>query len=245
MADCTASYTVKAFEPPTISCSANPSSVNPGDSATITASGVSPQNRPLTYSYSASAGSVSGNASTATLSTAGAAPGSITVTCNVVDDKGQSASATTTVTVIAPPPAPKPTTSNLCSVSFERDTKRPVRVDNEAKACLDDVALNLGRSSDAKIALVGNSDAKEKTPPRSKRAKVVDYAGERAVNTKDYLVTDKGIDPSRVSIYTGSTDGKTVTTTLIPSGATLDTTGLTPVDESAIKPKVVAKKKKK
>ena len=244
MADCTASYTVKAFEPPTISCSANPSSVNPGDSATITSSGVSPQNRPLTYSYSASAGSVSGSAATATLSTAGAAPGSITVTCNVVDDKGQSASATTTVTVIAPPPAPKPTTSNLCSVNFERDTKRPVRVDNEAKACLDEVALSLQRSSDAKIALVGNADAKEKTP-KGKRAKVVDYAGERAVNTKDYLVTDKGIDASRVSIYTGSTDGKTVTTTLIPAGATLDTTGLTPVDESAIKPKPVAKKKKK
>ncbi len=245
MADCTASYTVKAFEPPTISCSANPSSVNPGDSATITSTGVSPQNRPLTYSYSASAGSVSGNAATATLSTAGAAPGTITVTCNVVDDKGQSASSTTSVTVIAPPPPPKPTTSNLCSVSFERDAKRPARVDNEGKACLDDVALNLQRSSDAKIALVGNSDAKEKTP-KSKKAKVVDYAGQRAVNTKDYLVTDKGIDASRVTVYTGATDGKTVTTTLIPSGATLDTTGLTPVDESALMPKkVVAKKKKK
>ncbi|CAN5610714.1 hypothetical protein BH10ACI4_BH10ACI4_28580 [soil metagenome] len=242
MADCTASYTVKAFEPPTISCSANPSSVNPGDSATITANGVSPQNRPLTYSYSASSGSVSGNAATATLSTAGAAPGSITVTCNVVDDKGQSASSTTTVTVIAPPPPPAPKTSNLCTLNFERDARRPVRVDNEAKACLDDVALNLQRSSDAKLALVGSSDAKEKTP-KSKRAKVADVAGERAVNAKAYLVTDKGIDASRVSVYSGSTDGKTVTTTLIPAGATLDSTGLTPVDETAVKAPVVKRKK--
>jgi outer membrane protein OmpA-like peptidoglycan-associated protein len=235
MADCTASYTVKAFEPPTVSCSANPSTVNPGDSATITATGVSPQNRPLTYSYSASAGSVSGNASTGTLSTAGAAPGTITVTCNVVDDKGQSASSTTTVTIIAPPPPPKPTTSSLCSINFERDTKRPARVDNEAKACLDDVALNLQRSSDAKLAVVGNSDAQEKAPKKGKKAKVVDLAGARAVNTKDYLVTEKGIDASRVSVYSGTTDGKTVTTTLIPAGATLDTTGITPVDESAVK----------
>ena len=45
------------------------------------AAGMSPQNRPLTYSYSASAGSVTGSDSTATLSTAGAAPGTITVTC--------------------------------------------------------------------------------------------------------------------------------------------------------------------
>ena len=52
MADCSAPFTVKAFQPPTVGCSANPSTVNPGDSSTITANGVSPQNRPLTYSYS-------------------------------------------------------------------------------------------------------------------------------------------------------------------------------------------------
>jgi hypothetical protein len=103
MADCSADFTVKAFEPPTISCSANPSTVSPGDSSTITANGVSPQNRPLTYSYSATAGSISGSTNTATLSTTGAAPGTITVTCNVVDDKGQTASQMTTVTVVAPP----------------------------------------------------------------------------------------------------------------------------------------------
>jgi hypothetical protein len=236
MADCTASYTVKQFEPPTISCSASPSTVAPGDSSTITATGASPQNRPLTYSYSASAGSVSGNGPSGTLSTAGAAPGTITVTCNVVDDKGQTASSTTTVTVNAPPPPPAPTTSALCSVSFERDAKRPARVDNEGKACLDDVALKLQSASDAKLAVVGNSTGEEKAPPKKSRKKTVaDLAGERAVNTKDYLVTEKGIDASRISAYTGSEDGKTVTTTLVPAGATLSTTGLTPVDESAVK----------
>jgi hypothetical protein len=235
MADCTASYTVKQFDPPTISCSASPSTVAPGDSATITATGMSPQNRPLTYSYSASAGSVSGNGPSATLSTAGAAPGTITVTCNVVDDKGQTASSTTTVTVNAPPPPPAPTTSALCSVSFERDAKRPARVDNEAKACLDDIALKLQSASDAKLAVVGTSTSEEKAPPKKGRKPTGDLAAERAVNTKDYLVTEKGIDASRISVYSGSDEGKTVTTTLIPAGATLSTTGLTPVDESAVK----------
>jgi len=237
MADCTATYTVKAFEPPTISCSANPSTVAPGDSSTITASGVSPQNRPLTYSYSASAGSVSGSGSTATLSTAGAAPGTITVTCNVVDDKGQTASSTTTVTVNAPPPPPAPTTSALCSVSFERDVRRPARVDNEGKACLDDVALKMQSASDAKLAVVGDADSAEK--------KGSELAAERAVNAKDYLVTEKGIDASRITVYTGSDNGKTVTTTLIPSGATLSTSGLTPVDESTVNQKPVRHQKKK
>ena len=227
MADCSAPYTIKAFEPPTISCSANPSSVNPGDSSTITSNGVSPQNRPLTYSYSSTAGSVTGSSSTATLSTAGAAAGTITVTCNVVDDKGQTASTTTTVTVNAPPPPPAPTTSQLCSINFDRDKRRPTRVDNEAKACLDDISLNLQRSSDAKLAVVGNAASGEKTGSK--------LAAERAVNTKDYLVKEKGVDASRISVYTGTQDGKTVTNTLIPAGATLDNTGITAVDESAVK----------
>ncbi len=239
IADCSASYTVMAFQPPTVSCSANPSTVNPGESSTITAQGASPQNRPLTYSYSASEGSVSSSATTATLSTASANPGTITVTCNVVDDKGQTASSTTTVAVQAPPPPPAPMTQKLCSIDFERDSKRPTRVDNEAKACLDDVALNMQRSSDAKVAMVGNSDAKEKAAyekaSRSTRKPVVEDAAQRAVNARDYLVTEKGIDPSRVVVYTGSGDSRTVDTTLVPTGATLDTTGLTPVDES-VKP---------
>jgi hypothetical protein len=243
-ADCTtAQFTVMPFQPPTISCSANPSSVNPGDSSTITSMAMSPQNRPLTYSYSSTAGTVSGTTTAATLSTVGAAPGPITVTCNTVDDKGNSASATTSVVVIAPPPPPvppAPTTSSLCSVGFERDMARPTRVDNEAKACLDDIALKLQSASDAKLALVADEDAKEqkidardmKMHPKHPKPS---FAAERAVNTKDYLVTEKGIDPSRVSVYTGASDDKTVSTTLIPAGATLDTTGDTAVDESAVK----------
>jgi outer membrane protein OmpA-like peptidoglycan-associated protein len=237
MADCSAQYTIQAFQPPTVSCSANPSTINPGDSSTITAEGVSPQNRPLTYSYSATEGTVSGNGNTATLSTAGAAPGTITVTCNVVDDKGQTASATTNVTLSAPPPPPAPTTSSLCSVNFERDKRRPTRVDNEGKACLDDVALNLQRSSDAKLAVVGNAASTEKRGST--------LAAQRAVNTKQYLVTEKGIDASRISVYTGTQDGKTVTTTLIPAGATLDSTGITAVDESAVNAKPTRRHRRK
>jgi hypothetical protein len=45
VANCSASFTVKAFEPPTISCTANPSTIAPGDTSTITSVGQSPQNR--------------------------------------------------------------------------------------------------------------------------------------------------------------------------------------------------------
>ncbi len=240
-ADCTGQFTIMAFQPPTISCSASPTSVNPGDSSTITSVAMSPQNRPLTYSYSATAGSVSGSSSSATLSTAGASPGPITVTCNVVDDKGNTASATTSVNVIAPPPPPPPPApqaSSLCAVSFTNDARRPTRVDNEAKACLDDVALAMQRSSDAKLSLVGNEDAKEQAVD-AKQAKMKhpkpNAASLRAVNTKDYLVTEKGLDASRIMVYTGTDDAQTVTTTLVPAGATNPAGSDTTVDESAVK----------
>ena len=227
-ADCSVPLTITQFQPPTITCSADPSSVTPGQSATVTAQGTSPQNRPLTYSYSATAGSINGNTATATLDTTGAAPGTITVTCNVVDDKGQTASTTTSVTVAAPPPPPAPATQSLCSISFDRDTRRPTRVDNEAKACLDDISLALQRDPQAKLAVVGSAATDEKMADRR--------AGERAVNEKAYLVTEKGIDASRIMVYTGPAGNKSVTNTLIPAGAnTPEMTGDTAVDESAVK----------
>jgi hypothetical protein len=230
-ADCSASFTVKAFEPPTVSCSANPTTIKPGDTSTITATGVSPQNRPLTYSYSASAGTVSGTGNSATYSSAGAPAGTSTVTCTVTDDKGQTANATAPVTIEAPPAPPAPTISSLCSITFDKDKRRPTRVDNEAKACLDDVALTLQSKSDAALAVVGSSTAEEKTPPKHLRkgAMAPDFAAQRAVNAKDYLVTEKGIDASRITVYTGSGADKKEEDYLVPSGATFSVSGATPV----------------
>ena len=230
-AECSASFTVKAFEGPTVSCSANPSTIKPGETSTITATGLSPQNRPLTYSYSATAGTVSGTGTSATYSSAGAPTGTSTITCTVNDDKGQTANATTSVTIEAPYVAPAPKASALCSITFDKDTKRPARVDNEAKACLDDIALTLQKQSDATAAIVGSSTMAEKAPAKhaKKGAMAEDLAAQRAVNTKDYLVTEKGIDASRIAVYTGSGDSKKVEDYLIPSGATLEVAGTTKV----------------
>lgn len=243
----TASFTVKEFEPPTISCSASPTTIKPGDSSTITATGMSPQNRPLTYTYSASAGTVNGSGTSATFSSTGAPTGPINVTCNVSDDKGHNASAETTITIEAPAPPPQPKTQAQCSINFTTDKKRPTRVDNEAKACLDQVALSLKNQSDAKAVVVGESTAKEKEAfakaeklaSRRKHAKhPVDPAAERAVNTKEYLVTDGGIDASRISVATSSGDDQKVENYLVPAGANFsaDVSGTTPVDESTVKP---------
>jgi hypothetical protein len=247
MADCSVPFTVTAFAPPTVGCAANPSTVKPGDPSTITANGVSPQNRPLTYSYSASAGAISGNTSTATLTTTGVPPGTITVTCNVVDDKGQTASQQTTVTVEAPAAPPAPTVTSLCTISFDRDKRRPTRVDNEAKACLDDIALNAQRQADAKLDITGSSAPVKEGHGKHEKDLTMKYAAERAVNEKAYLVNEKGIDASRISVYTGTAGTDTAATTLVPAGATFPTDGLTPVDETAVKaiPRTAVKKHKK
>ena len=191
---------------------------------------------------------MAGNGTTATYNSAGAPTGSVEVTCTVADDKGHTASATTSVTIVAPPPPPQPHTQTLCSLSFEKDKARPTRVDNEAKACLDEVALDLQNQSDAKAVLVGNSNAKEKATTekqqayaaKHKKAKVMDFAAQRAVNAKDYLVTEKGIDASRISVATGTDDSQKVEDYLVPSGANFgsDIQGTTSVDESTIKPEV-------
>jgi hypothetical protein len=240
-ADCSASFTVRAYEPPTISCTANPSTIKPGESSTVTSMGMSPQNRPLTYSYSSSAGSVSGSGTTASFSSAGAPTGAVGITCNVSDDKGQTATASTSVTITSPYVQPQSHTQALCGITFTKDLKRPTRVDNEAKACLDEVALDLQRQSDAKAVVVGESISAEKMPAKGKKhAMETEFAAQRAVNTKEYLVTEKGIDASRISVATGSTDGQTVEDYLVPAGAsfTVDVNGTTAVDESRVKPEV-------
>ena len=79
----------------------------------------------------------------------------------------------------------------------------------------------------------------EKLESKRKHPKPVENpAAQRAVNTKAYLVTDKGIDPSRISVATETGDGQQVENYLVPSGANFgsDVPGTAPVDQSTVKP---------
>jgi hypothetical protein len=205
----------------TITAQAQPAQVIAGESATILAQGNSSLGRPLTYSFSSSAGVITGNGATAILTTAGLAAGTAIVTANVVDDTGMAASTTVPVIMTMPAAVMPAATSTLCSMSFARDVRRPARVNNEAKACLDEIALNLQRNSDERLALVGSAGTHEHDKNK--------LAAERAEHTREYLVQEKGIDASRIDIYTSGTDAKEVNSVVIPAGATLDTTGTTKV----------------
>jgi outer membrane protein OmpA-like peptidoglycan-associated protein len=109
-ASCTANFTVKPLppkNPPTMSCSASPSSVQIPGSATITCSCTSPDGVSVSVSnWNASGGSLSGAGSTATLSTAGASAGTVTVSASCADTRGLTGQASTQLMVENPPPPP-------------------------------------------------------------------------------------------------------------------------------------------
>jgi outer membrane protein OmpA-like peptidoglycan-associated protein len=243
-ATCAANFSVKAkpMNPPQVSCSANPGTVQAGTPSTITVTASSPDNSQITsYSYTASAGRTSGTGTSATLDTAGAPAGPLTVTASATDARNLTGSGTCTVTVEVPPPPPQ--CSKINSIQFP-DKKRPWRVDNTAKAILDDVASRLKSDPNAKIAIVGYADG-EKAPMvgTGKKRHPMDLAAQRAVNAKAYLVQQQGIDPSRVDVRSGTGQSQTADIVWVPQGASeSDVTNCaalantTPVDESVVKP---------
>ena len=227
VASCRTSFTVRPYEPPTVSCAADKAAINSGDPVAITASGRSPQNRPLSYSYASTGGLIIGNGPSVGLTTAGATPGNITVTCKVLDDKGQGALATANIVVASPPPPTQaaPAVQALCGITFDRDRRRPDRVDNEAKGCLDDVALTLNRESGDKLLLIGSHGDKETDRD----------SAERAMNAAQYLTAEKGIDPARLDLRIGPDNSRAVAIMLVPPGAAVDAAGATSFDTSSVK----------
>ncbi len=109
-ASCSANYTIKPLppkNPPTMSCSASPTTAQVGASVTVTCNCTSPDGVPVSVaSWTASSGSLSGSGNSATLSTAGVSPGSVTIGATCTDSRGLTGQASTEVTVETPPPPP-------------------------------------------------------------------------------------------------------------------------------------------
>jgi len=231
-ATCSASFVVKEppKNPPTLTCSASPSTLQAGGSSTITCACTSPDNVPVTVGdWSATAGSINGSGSTAALNTMGASTGPITVSATCTDSRGlKSAPATTQVMVENAPSVPAPQASRLSQCDFPNPVK-PWRVDNTCKAILDDVAKNLQQNAEGKLVIVGNAE------PAERRANL---AAERAVNSKAYLTGGEaqlGIDASRIETRTGNTGTKTAEYWVVPAGGTYSGEGTQAVDESKVK----------
>lgn len=231
-ATCNASFTINEMpkQPPTLTCSAAPATVRSGNFSTITCQGNSTDNRPLTYACQTQAGRLSGTGPTFALDTAGAPAGVITVNCTTTDNRGLSGSSAATVNVEVPPPAANASNigeSKIAEIAFPNKLK-PSRIDNTAKAILDDVALRLQHERDGSAVIVGYSGPSEKGG--------IALAQQRAVNANAYLVEEKGIDPNRIEIRTGTGDLNQAKIYVVPAGATFNLSGTQVFKESEIKP---------
>ena len=249
-ASCQATYMVNAKHPPTLSISASPDSLCTGASSTITASGSSPDNRPLTYTCTSTAGQLSGSGPSYTLDTTGVAESTVNVSCTVTDDRNLSATSSSSVKVnaCAPPPAVVPAAvpqaNKFGDIEFKNDPKRPTRVDNEAKGELDRYADALAAAPDSKGVVVGFATAEEDQPKKGSKTQP-QFAALRAVNTKEYLTKEKGVDPVRIEPRTGSGDDQRTDLWIVPAGATFPAEGTSVVNEGAVKaiPRTALKEK--
>src|ERR1700684_3123154 len=212
-ASCSTSITVRtkpAPAAPTMSCTANPSTVNAGERATITAVVNDVSGTPITYSWQANAGQIIGTGASVQLDTSGLAPGTYTVTGRAENGVHSACDCSTTVAVQAPPPAPEASKISECSFALNS-----ARADNVCKRVLDDVAVRLQSDPKAKIVVVGYAEAKERGAQK--------LAAQRADSAKKYLTDNKNVDASRVDARTdtsGGKEGRSVEMILVPEGAT-------------------------
>ncbi|MGA3053128.1 MAG: OmpA family protein [Candidatus Korobacteraceae bacterium] len=250
-ATCSAAFTVKAkpMNPPQVSCSADPTTVqvgSPDPTSKITANATSPDPGVTisSYSYLASAGTISGNGTTATLDTTGAPSGPINVSVTATDSRGltNAQPCVATVTVEGKVEPLQMTSRTLQFIERPKQKYIPWRVDNEAKAILDQDALALKNAPDSKLFIVGYADG-EPQPMIGvgKKKHAMDLAAQRAVNAKAYLVQQQGIDPGRIEVRKGTGKAHEADTFFwVPKDVDPATAsalqGTTPVDESMVTP---------
>ena len=193
--------------PPKINCSASPTSLRAGESASISCEAVSPDNRPVNITYVANGGKLSSNRNQATLDTTDSGPGPIAVRATAFDDRQLSASTVVNVNVEAAAPA-APTAQKLMELDYKPNSGY---VDNRSKAVLDDVALKMQQDPNLNAVLSGSADSGE---PRS-------LGLQRAQNAMAYLTKAKGIDPQRIQAKAATEPGRKVEVWTLPAGATL------------------------
>jgi opacity protein-like surface antigen len=172
-------------QPPTVSCAAERSEILPGESVNLSATASDPEGDPLTYAWSATSGRVNGTGSTATFDFTGVtAPSTATVTVRATDSKGNTGSSDCAVRLVEPV---RPAAVSCVAGGFPRNLSRLSNVD---KACLDDVTQRLNSDPRARVIVIGHTDSRETSAISQKRAEAV----------RDYLVKERSIEASRITI---------------------------------------------
>ena len=212
-ATCTANFTIKQPQPPSVSCSANPTTIAIGQPATASMTATDPQGWPMTYSWSATGGQVSGSGTSATVTATNSDAGNtITVTGTATDTRAN-LSASCTASVNVPPVVKCVNIEDWGECTFEKNPKKPWRVDNDCKDVLDKLSLRLQQMPNGKLNVVGYTDQVDEVNEQT-------LGAQRSVNVKYYLVTDgpNKVDAGRVQPRQGGTKGKATHFYFVPEG---------------------------
>lgn len=109
---------------------------------------------------------------------------------------------------------------------FDQDARRPARVEDGAKACLESARRALLAAPASKLFLVATADRQKDNEAGHGEARIgqdmsgedlryADVAAYRAVNTKDYLVRWLQVDPKRIVPFTTYEDGQWLSVYLV------------------------------
>ena len=114
--------------------------------------------------------------------------------------------------------------------TFEKNPKKPWRVDNDCKDVLDKLALRVQQMPDGKVAIGGYTDQTEVVNAEQ-------LGAQRAVNIKYYMTTDElrpKVDPSRLEPRKGGVKPKAAHFYFVPQAATFTQEESVTVDESIV-----------
>jgi outer membrane protein OmpA-like peptidoglycan-associated protein len=175
-------------KPPTIECQTSTIDMWSGETKELRAAAKDPDGDKLTYTWSGTG--VSGSGETAKFDAAGVKAGSYTVTVTVDDGRGGKASCGMTVNVSERISVTK---DNKCGY-FKPDG---FRVDNCAKAILDDLSVRMKNDSKLRVNIIGYTDSKERAKKK--------FGERRAKAVQEYLVK-QGVEASRTTITDGGSN---------------------------------------
>ena len=192
---CTTGFEITEPPCPTVTCDIRASATSVEVAQRVTFSATATGADGATFTWSTTGGTLSSTTGAeVTLDTTGMSAGSVTVSVNVGTTRtrcdqpcpGGSCSTSVTVTSTVPPPAPQPL-SPCGPIFFPFNS---ARINNEHKACLDEIALRMQQDPRASLVVDGHRDSSER----------VGISLTRANNARDYLVNEKGVDTARITV---------------------------------------------
>jgi outer membrane protein OmpA-like peptidoglycan-associated protein len=212
-ATCTANFSIKQPQPPVVSCSANPSTIAIGEPATITLTASDPQGWPMTYNWSSTGGQLSGSGTSATVTATNADAGNTITVTGTATDARANLSASCTASVNVPAVQKCAVIEDWGECTFEKNPKKPWRVDNDCKDTLDKLALRVQQMPNGKLNVVGYTNDKEVVSEQT-------LGSQRSVNVKFYLTTDgpTKVDASRIQPRQGGAKGQATHFYFVPEG---------------------------